>query len=95
MATARLGSIGIKYKKCKSESESHLIHFEQMTGLDQPITGPTRLDSTIDLVYTNSDCVHTAGILEFSLSHHNLVFVTRKKIKDRAWWFRCEMRSSL
>ena len=54
-----------------------------MTGLDQLITGPTTLDSKIDLVYTNSDCVQTAGILDFSLSDHNPVFVTRKKIKTK------------
>ena len=54
-----------------------------MTGLTGPIIGPTRLDSTIDLVYTNRDCFKTAGTLDFSLSDYNPLFVTRKKIKTK------------
>ena len=54
-----------------------------MTGMNQLIIGPTRLDSTTYLVYTNRDCFKPAGTLDFSLSDYNTSFVTRKKIKTK------------
>ena len=55
-----------------------------MTGLKQLIKHPTRCNNTIDLIYTNSDYVIASGIVSVNLSDHNMIYLTRKKSKEKS-----------
>ena len=77
-----LGDFNINYLNKRTEAMKHLRHFEVSTGLNQLICKETRYDSCLDLIYSNSDIISNSGVLDVSLSDHNVIFVSRKKGKE-------------
>ena len=77
-----LGDFNINYLNKRTEAMKHLRHFEVSTGLNQLIRKETRYDSCIDLIYSNSDIISNSGVLNVSLSDHNVIFVSSKKGKE-------------
>ena len=88
-----LGDFNIKYGKLGDDAYKCLIEFEQFTNFSQLIKDPTRLDNTIDLIYTNSSHISQAGVLDILLSDHNLIYCTRKKIPTKFTYAKYEGRS--
>ena len=78
-----LGDFNVNYSNIASHDRKHLKDFEMNTSLKQIITQPTRYNNTIDLVYTNSDCVEKSGVWNINVSDHNLVYVCHKKQRER------------
>ena len=79
-----LGDMNINFKK------THDLHTKalksQMTqfGLKQYISEPTRYNkqgthSIIDLIFSNSNHIYKAGVCNYNLSDHELVYITKKK----------------
>ena len=80
-----LGDFNINYADNRNKGRKHLKDFESLTGLKQLITQTTRyssINSTIDLIFTNSDYINNHGTLHIDLSDHEAIFVSRKKAKE-------------
>ena len=54
-----------------------------ITDITRFATKPNAKDSTLDLIFTNIDCVSNKGVLNNHLSDHLPVYMTRKKIKEK------------
>ena len=88
-----LGDFNIQYGKPGDPNAIKLIDFEHLTNMSQKITEPTRLENTIDLIYTNSDDISNAGVLDIFLSDHLLIYCTKKKAKQHFEYNSFEGRS--
>lgn len=77
-----LGDFNINYLDKTSMAMKHLKNFENLTQMKQLINKPTRKESILDLIYSNSDCVMKADVIDFHLADHLGVFLTRKKDKS-------------
>ena len=56
-----------------------LKEFEAMTGLKQIIDQPTRYarnNTTIDLIFTNSEHISNHGTLNLNISDHEIIYIT-------------------
>ena len=71
------------------------IHYGKTgdTDLSQKVTLPTRLNNTIDLIYTNAEHIMNAGVMDIFLSDHSLVYCTKKKVKQHCEYNTFEGRS--
>ena len=57
---------------------------ERLTGLRQLIIEPThygQINTTLDLIFTNSAHISKSGTIDFNISDHKCIYVTRKKKK--------------
>ena len=57
---------------------------ERATGLRQLVNDTTRystVNTTIDLIFINSDCIANSGVLNVNVSDHQARYVTRKKTR--------------
>ena len=75
-----LGDFNINYLKKNDHNTKQLLHFETMTGLKQLMNEPTRGTNCIDLIFTNSCDASSFGSLNVSLSDHELIYVSKKKV---------------
>ena len=73
------GDFNIHYGKTGDPNVTQLTDFEHLTNLSQKIISPTNI---LDLIYTNSEHIVDAGVLDIFFSDHSLVFCTRKKVKQ-------------
>ena len=81
-----LGDFNIDYSANTSFGKRCLKEFESLTGLKQIIKQVTRFsdkNSVIDHIYTNSNLVQDQGTLPVNLSDHELIYVSRKKMKEK------------
>ena len=80
-----MGDFNIDTLDKKNDSISKLLHMIKQHGLRQLIKEPTRFsankNSLIDLLITNSDIVSKSGVANVNLSDHQMILLTRKKIK--------------
>ena len=80
-----LGDINIDYRQRHSPDFSRLKDFERDFQLRQLIDTPTRItarnSSILDIILTNMEYVDNSGVLDYRLSDHSSVFVTKKKPK--------------
>ena len=79
-----LGDINIDYMNNRAMGRSDIRNFEELYGLKQLISEPTRYGnkpSTLDYILTNSDCILDHGVKHLNLSDHELVYAVRKKLK--------------
>ena len=71
-------------KKTTKKNKSFLNTIKQF-GLRQLINEPTRYSSEknsgIDLIFTNSDIVAKSGVANINLSDHQMILLSRKKVK--------------
>ena len=80
-----MGDFNIDVKKKSNQHTKDLIQMLNSYGMKQHIEGTTRYgrtNSCIDLIFTNSEYVMDAGILDLNFSDHQAVFITRKKAKN-------------
>ena len=81
-----LGDCNINYFLKNTHDMRELKWFEQKNSLTQRITQVTRFSNTnscIGLIFTNSNYISNSGTLDVNLSVHELIFLTRKKIKTK------------
>ena len=82
-----LGDMNINYADPKNPGRKHIKRLEDLFGMKQLIKDPTRisprLSSTIDLILTNSLHILNSGVLHMNISDHDVIFVNRKKKKER------------
>ena len=81
-----LGDFNVNYADSRNPARKNLTDFEALTGLKQLITQTTRFarsNSTIDLIYSNSDNVINSGTLHINVSDHEAIFVSRKKAREK------------
>ena len=84
-----MGDFNINYRDPNRAGYNNLKWFEQQTGLSQKIKKITRFstnDSCLDLIYTNSKIISKNGVLDFNISDHQPIFITRKhesKVKEK------------
>ena len=79
-----LGDLNIDYMNVRALGRSYIRDLEELYGLKQLISEPTRYGNkptTIDYILTNSDCVRDHGVKHLNISDHELIYVTRKKLK--------------
>ena len=83
-----LGDFNINFNDKSTPGFRELNFTSQLLGLKQLISGPTRCsfrdgitsNSTIDLIFTNSDFIADWGTMDLNLSDHLAVRATRKKV---------------
>ena len=83
-----LGDFNINFGDKKNPSFKELSFTTQALGLRQLVNSPTRYsfregiptNTTLDLIFSNSDCISSTRTLDLNLSDHLAVLVTRKKI---------------
>ena len=78
-----MGDFNINYRDKNDINTKALHQLELDTGLRQMINTPTRGANIIDLVYTNSQDISRAGVLELNISDHDLIFISKKKATIR------------
>ena len=81
-----LGDMNINYRSTHSPDRKHLKDMERLTSLKQLIHETTRYshnDSTLDLIFTNSEYILNCGTVDLNISDHECIFVTRKKKKEK------------
>ena len=82
-----LGDFNINVKDTGTPAFKELNFTMRALGMRQHIDEPTRVafrqgiksSSTLDLIFTNSDIIKSSGTLDYNLSDHMAVFITRKK----------------
>ena len=87
-----LGDFNIDYSKKQAPSTKELDFMTRSLGLREIVKTPTRVSfhegvksqTCIDLIFTNSDFVLRAKILDMNISDHLCVLMTRKKITAKA-----------
>ena len=81
-----LGDFNINVKKKSEKNAKDLIQLMNTFGMKQHIEGITRYgkkESCIDLIFSNSEYISNAGILDLNFSDHQAVFITKKKKKKK------------
>ena len=79
-----LGDFNIDYSNNRALGRYNIRDLEELYGLKQVISETTRYGnkpSIIDYTLTNSDCIRKHGVMHPNLSDHELIFITRKKLK--------------
>ena len=87
-----MGDFNINADDVRAANTSELFFTMGLLGLRQVIDKPTRIStrndsvtkSRIDLIFTNSDFVKAARVLDSNLSDHMAVMVTRKKVSSKS-----------
>ena len=74
-----LGDFNINYLDKNDVNTKILLQMELNIGLRQVINEPTRGRNIIDLIYTNSHDVASSGVVDFNVSDHDLIFISKKK----------------
>ena len=81
-----LGDFNIDYKKTRSTEYKTLKELERKYQLSQYIRGPTRvthkIQSTIDLIFSNAKYIAATGVLCNEISDHLPVFIIKKKERE-------------
>ena len=78
-----LGDFNLNYLNTNDPNVKHLLDFEQLNGLKQLIANPTRGLNCIDLLFSNSNDIATAGVYPINISDHDMIFVTKKKAYNK------------
>ena len=81
-----IGDFNINYAATTNKDRKLLKEFETMTGLKQIIDQPPRYarnNTTIDLIFTNSEHISNRGTLNLNISDHEIIYITRKKKKEQ------------
>ena len=81
-----VGDFNINYAATTNKDRKLLKEFEAMTGLKQIIDQPTRYarnNTTIDLIFTNSEHISNHGTLNLNISDHEIIYISRKKKKEQ------------
>ena len=81
-----IGDLNVDYQSKRSPNFKRLSFFAQSNGLTQHIQTTTRntnkTKSLIDLVFTNSNFIKSAGTLDHLISDHQPIFIVHKKGRD-------------
>ena len=85
-----LGDFNIDYSDRTSVKTRELDFTARSLGLTQLIEAKTRVafrngvasETSLDLIFSNSDFISNAGTLDYNISDHQAVFATRKKGKE-------------
>ena len=80
-----MGDMNIDLLDKKSDASKKLINLIKPFGLCQLIREPTRYskekNSLLDVFITNSNFIFDSGVCDVNLSDHEMILLTRKKIK--------------
>ena len=80
-----MGNMNIDMADKQSDVYRKIVNFIKPLGLCQIIKQPTRFASTknsiLDICITNSDFIKQYGVCDVNLSDHQMILVTRKKVK--------------
>ena len=83
--TSILGDMNIDYRLRHTNDFDKIKDFEKDYQLKQIINIPTRITSRntsiLDLIFTDMEYIDTFGVLDFKISYHLPVFVSKKKLK--------------
>ena len=82
-----MGDMNINFLDTRNPNTKALKSLMQTYGLQQVVKEPTRYSKNnnptlIDLIFTNCDKIADKGTKNLNLSDHELVFVTKKKLKN-------------
>ena len=81
--TTILGDINIDYKLRHTVDFDRIKEFERDFQLKQYINTPTRItrrnSSILDMVFSNMEHIESTGVLNYQVSDHAPVFITKKK----------------
>lgn len=82
-----MAGCNLPYNQQRSNSLKKLHEFDARFGLKQVIDTPTRYSlntaNILDLIFTNSNYVHSSGTWDLSLSDHQPVYIVRKKSRTK------------
>ena len=82
-----MGDINIDFNDKKNVSTKKIISSIKPYGLNQIIKNTTRYsrdkDSLIDVFITNSNCISNSGVCDVNISDHQMILLTRKRIRTR------------
>ena len=85
--TTILGDINIDYKLRHTTDFDKIKEFERDFQLKQFINSPTRItrrnSSILDLIFSNMEHIESTGVLDYQVSDHAPVFITKKKQKTK------------
>ena len=80
-----MGDINIDLLDKQNNAGKELLDLMKQLGLRQLIRDPTQYsqhkNSCIDLFFTNSDIIANSGVCNVNISDHQMILLTRKKIK--------------
>ena len=80
-----MGDLNIDILDTRNNSAKDLVNLVKQLGLRQLIKDPTRFshnkNSCLDLFFTNSDIIAKSGVCNSNISDHQMILLTRKKIK--------------
>ena len=72
-----LGDFNVNYLDTNSSSYKELKTLLHMTDLKQYIETPTRFNSLLDLAFSNSKHISQASTLDYNISDHSAILITR------------------
>ena len=80
-----MGDLNIDLMDSRNNIGKDLVNTMKQLGLRQLIKNPTRYsqnkNSCLDLFFTNSDIIANSGVCNLNISDHQMILLTRKKIK--------------
>ena len=80
-----MGDVNIDFNDKKDAATKKIISLIKPYGLSQLIKQPTRFsrdkDSILDVFITNSGSIRNVGVCDVNISDHQMILLTRKKIK--------------
>ena len=80
-----MGDVNIDMLDKLGEAYRKITTFTKSMGLCQLIKNPTRYstarNSLLDICFTNSDYIQRSGVCDINLSDHQMILITRKKVK--------------
>ena len=95
--TTILGDINIDYKLRHTTDFDKLKDFERDYQLKQYIDAPTRISnrnsSILDVIFSNMEHVDSYGVLDYQISDHAPVFISKKKQKLKKTYYMTKGKS--
>ena len=84
-----LGDFNIDFYDRRSPAFKELEFVTKSLNLTQLVPSPTRFffrndvmsHSKLDLIFSNSDCIKKAQVVDWNISDHQAVMITRKKVR--------------
>ena len=81
-----MGDFNTNYSSKQNQQLQHILKFETYQQLKQMITKATRYSdkaqTTIDLAFTNIKYCKGAGVINYNISDHKLIYIIKKKPRN-------------